>query len=160
VISKSDMTELEDLLAEEGWGASQASSTGYLTPPIGDGGGASGTPALATTPAAAGTPEHPCAGAWRHGKADDTRGVLVFFEFTHPTAGAVGIAGTFNHWRPEAAPMIPWGHSRWLNELSLPPGTYEYCLVVDGQWLPDPLAREAVPNPFGGMNSVLKVEPA
>ena len=35
------------------------------------------------------------------------------------------------------------------------PGTYEICLVVDGQWLPDPLARETVPNPFGGRNSVL-----
>ena len=39
----------------------------------------------------------------------------------------------------------------------MPPGTYEYCLVVDGQWMPDPLARETVPNPFGGRNSVLKV---
>ena len=37
------------------------------------------------------------------------------------------------------------------------PGTYEYCLVVDGKWMPDPLARETVPNPFGGSNSVLKV---
>jgi hypothetical protein len=35
--------------------------------------------------------------------------------------------------------------------------TYEYCLVVDGRWIPDPLARETVPNPFGGKNSVLKV---
>jgi hypothetical protein len=39
----------------------------------------------------------------------------------------------------------------------LAPGTYEYCLVVDGQWMPDPLAKETVPNPFGGRNSVLKV---
>jgi hypothetical protein len=29
--------------------------------------------------------------------------------------------------------------------------------VVDGQWMPDPLARETVTNPFGGRNSVLKV---
>ena len=35
--------------------------------------------------------------------------------------------------------------------------TYEYCLVVDGRWMPDPQARETVPNPFGGRNSVLKV---
>ena len=83
----------------------------------------------------------------------------VHFEFTHPTARTVCIAGTFNDWQPEAAPMLPWGHGRWMSELSLPPGTYEYCFVVDGQWLPDPLAREAVPNRSGGMNSVLKVEP-
>jgi hypothetical protein len=36
-------------------------------------------------------------------------------------------------------------------------GTYEYCLVVDGQWMPDPLARETVPNRFGGRNPVLTV---
>jgi hypothetical protein len=52
----------------------------------------------------------------------------VRFEFTHPTATTVCLAGT-----------------------------YEYCLVVDGQWMPDPLARESVPNPFGGRNSILKV---
>ena len=40
---------------------------------------------------------------------------------------------------------------------TLTPGTYEYCLVVDGHWMPDPLARESVPNPFGGRNSVLNV---
>jgi hypothetical protein len=39
----------------------------------------------------------------------------------------------------------------------LAPGTYEYCLVVDGKWMLDPLARESVPNPFGGRNSILKV---
>jgi hypothetical protein len=39
----------------------------------------------------------------------------------------------------------------------LPPGTYEYCLVVDGEWMPDPLVKDTVLNPFGGRNSVLKV---
>jgi hypothetical protein len=28
---------------------------------------------------------------------------------------------------------------------------------VDGRWMPDPLARESVPNPFGGKNSILTV---
>ena len=49
------------------------------------------------------------------------------------------------------------GFGNWWKETALAPGTYEYCLVVDGQWMPDPLARETVPNPFGGRNSVLKV---
>jgi 1,4-alpha-glucan branching enzyme len=83
--------------------------------------------------------------------------VRVRFEFTHPTATTVCIAGTFNHWQPEAKTLHPaWG-GRWLKETALVPGTYEYCLVVDGQWMPDPLARETVPNPFGGVNSILKV---
>ena len=53
--------------------------------------------------------------------------------------------------------MHPSGNGHWLKETTLAPGTYEYCLVVDGQWMPDPLARETVPNPFGGRNSILKV---
>ena len=81
----------------------------------------------------------------------------VRFEFTHSTASSVCIAGTFNDWNAEAKPMHPLGDGRWLKETVLPPGTYEYCLVVDGEWMPDPRARETVPNPFGGRNSLLKV---
>ncbi|MBL9128244.1 MAG: glycogen-binding domain-containing protein [Verrucomicrobiales bacterium] len=53
--------------------------------------------------------------------------------------------------------MIPVEAGRWIKQLRLPPGRYEYCLVVDGEWMPDPLAAEHVPNPFGGFNSVLHV---
>ena len=83
--------------------------------------------------------------------------VPVRFEFTHPTATTVCVAGTFNRWQPEAKTLHPTGGGLWWKETALAPGTYEYCLVVDGQWMPDPLARETVPNPFGGRNSVLKV---
>jgi 1,4-alpha-glucan branching enzyme len=81
----------------------------------------------------------------------------VRFEFTHPTATTVCIAGTFNDWHANAKPMHPLGGGRWLNETTLAPGIYEYCLVVDGQWIADPLAKENVPNPFGGKNSLLRV---
>ena len=81
----------------------------------------------------------------------------VHVEFSQPTATAVAIAGTFNEWRPEATPMINMGQGRWLKELALPPGTYEYLFVVDGRWLPDPLAQTTTPNPFGGVNSVVTV---
>jgi 1,4-alpha-glucan branching enzyme len=83
--------------------------------------------------------------------------VPVRFEFTHPTAATVCVAGTFNNWQPEAKALHPSGGGRWLKETVLLPGAYEYCLVVDGKWMPDPLARQTVPNPFGGVNSVLKV---
>jgi 1,4-alpha-glucan branching enzyme len=81
----------------------------------------------------------------------------VHFESTHPTATTVCVAGTFNDWRPEAKPMHLFGNGSWKKETALAPGTYEYCLVVDGEYMPDPLALETVPNPFGGRNSVLKV---
>jgi 1,4-alpha-glucan branching enzyme len=83
--------------------------------------------------------------------------VPVRFEFTHPTATTVCVAGTFNHWQPESKTLHSTGVGHWWKETALAPGTYEYCLVVDGQWMPDPLARETVPNPFGGRNSILTV---
>jgi len=44
----------------------------------------------------------------------------------------------------------------WRSKVWLPPGRHEYRFVVDGQWISDPKAAEAVPNPYGGSNSVLK----
>ena len=83
--------------------------------------------------------------------------VPVRFEFTSPTAKTVCLAGTFNHWQPEAKTLHSSGVGNWWKETALAPGTYEYCLVVDGRWMPDPLARESVANPFGGRNSILHV---
>ena len=83
--------------------------------------------------------------------------VPVRYEFTHPTATAVAVAGTFNDWHPTTKSMHSSGNGHWLKETALVPGAYEYCLVVDGQWMPDPLASETVPNPFGGRNSILRV---
>jgi 1,4-alpha-glucan branching enzyme len=83
--------------------------------------------------------------------------VSVHFEFTHPTARSVCVAGTFNNWHPTTKSMHSTGDGHWSKEAFLLPGNYEYCLVVDGQWMPDPLASETVPNPFGGRNSMLQV---
>ena len=82
---------------------------------------------------------------------------LVHFEFVHPTAQHVCIAGTFNDWHCSATPMIALGEGRWAKELLLPPGTHEYRFVVDGEWVGDPKANESVANPFGSHNAVLRV---
>jgi 1,4-alpha-glucan branching enzyme len=83
---------------------------------------------------------------------------LVHFEFVHPTAQRVCIAGTFNDWHCSVTPMISLGEGRWKKDLLLPPGTYEYRLVVDGEWVGDPQANETVANPFGSHNTVLRVQ--
>lgn len=83
--------------------------------------------------------------------------VPVHLEYTDPTAAAVCVAGTFNDWRPEATSMVALGEGRWVKELVLPPGRYEYLLVVDGEWKCDPAAAEQVANPFGTKNAVLEV---
>jgi hypothetical protein len=72
-------------------------------------------------------------------------------------AKKVCVAGTFNEWKPERTPLKPAGNGRWVGDLTVDPGKYEYLFVVDGQWLPDPNAKESVQNPFGGRNSVLVV---
>ena len=92
-----------------------------------------------------------------HDNAPGPQQVPVRFELTHPTARTVCLAGTFNHWQPETKPLHSSGAGKWWKETDLLPGTYEYCFVVDGQWMPDPLAPETVANPFGGRNSILHV---
>jgi hypothetical protein len=67
------------------------------------------------------------------------------------------IAGTFNDWHPGATPMIAISPGLWAKDLKLSPGTYEYCLIVDGHWRHDPRCPDSVENPFGGLNSVLNV---
>jgi 1,4-alpha-glucan branching enzyme len=91
-------------------------------------------------------------------KINGTKTKSIRIEFSHPTAQTVNIAGTFNDWRPEVTQMFPLGDGLWGKELALPHGSYEYLFVADGQWIADPSTKETVPNPFGGVNSVLRVE--
>lgn len=72
-------------------------------------------------------------------------------------AREVHLVGTFNDWHPTTLPMIDMGLGRWEKEVLLPPGVYEYLFVADGRWIPDPNAAETAPNPYGGVNSVLRV---
>lgn len=77
-----------------------------------------------------------------------------------PAAREVFLAGDFNDWQPRAMPMARQPDGCWTATLPLRPGPHEYRFVVDGQWQEDPQAARAVPNPFGGCNSVLEVRPA
>jgi len=82
---------------------------------------------------------------------------VVSLELMKPEAKSVAVAGSFNEWKPEKTPLISLGNGRWKGDLNVKPGRHEYLFVVDGQWLPDPNAKESVANPFGGTNSVLIV---
>jgi 1,4-alpha-glucan branching enzyme len=81
----------------------------------------------------------------------------VRITYVNSWAGSVCIAGTFNDWRPAATPMICLSEGWWIKDLVLPPGRYEYRLVVDGKWICDPAAREQTPNSHGDFNSILTV---
>jgi hypothetical protein len=81
----------------------------------------------------------------------------ISLELVKPGAKTVCVAGSFNEWKPEKTPLVPKGNGRWVGDLAVKPGRHEYLFVVDGQWVPDPNAKETVANPFGGQNSVLIV---
>lgn len=90
-------------------------------------------------------------------KPATSKGARISLELVKPGAKKVCVAGSFNGWKPEQTPLMPLGNGRWVGDLAVNPGKYEYLFVVDGQWLPDPNAKESVQNPFGGKNSVLTV---
>ena len=89
----------------------------------------------------------------------------VEFSCDAPQARAVFVAGTFNDWKPDAAPLRPdLPNGKWAITLPLPPGRYEYKFVVDGHWCCEPGCEheyrgcpKCVPNEFGTMNRVLDV---
>jgi len=81
----------------------------------------------------------------------------VRFEFVHSTARRVSVVGTFNGWNADVDQMTLRESGNWVKELELPPGTYEYRYVVDGEWVQDPRAEHSVINPFGERNSLLSV---
>jgi 1,4-alpha-glucan branching enzyme len=82
--------------------------------------------------------------------------VEVQFRVAVRDAKSVSVAGTFNDWDPNKTPLKKSGEA-WDTTVALPRGHYEYRFIVDGQWMADPNAAEAVPNPFGSSNSVLNI---
>ena len=81
--------------------------------------------------------------------------------FRDGTAGDVRIAGDFNGWVPDKGVrslIQSEGETRvWTKILHLPPGTYQYRYVVDGEWRSDPDNPQSVPGPTGQANSLLVV---
>jgi hypothetical protein len=82
---------------------------------------------------------------------------VVHLRFFKNGARAVCVAGTFNDWQPEKAPLRQKESGEWEIALSLAPGDYEYRFVADGEWVDDPLAGRHVTNPYGGQNAVLHI---
>ena len=82
--------------------------------------------------------------------------VQVDFGLVASEAKSVSLAGSFNGWDPTVTPLMKVDGA-WHVKVGLPRGRHEYRFMVDGQWMPDPGARESVLNPFGSVNSVLSV---
>jgi 1,4-alpha-glucan branching enzyme len=85
------------------------------------------------------------------------KAVKVSFAFFEPNAKHVSLCGEFNNWASAATPMKRDDCGNWETTVALAPGRYEYKFIVDGQWIPDPQARESVRNYHGTLNSVVQV---
>jgi len=84
----------------------------------------------------------------------------VVVRYRDPSASDVRIAGDFNGWVPDKGVrslIEAEGETRvWTKILQLPPGTYQYRYVVDGEWREDPDNPELASNEVG-RSSVLVV---
>ncbi len=83
-------------------------------------------------------------------------GDSIMFIASFPKAKSVQLAGDFNGWKPEKNPLTRTGDD-WQTKIRLSKGTYQYRFVVDGHWQHDHANNMTQPNPYGGLNSVLKV---
>jgi chromosome partitioning protein len=93
-------------------------------------------------------------------RADPSHEVVMRFRDANATD--VRIAGEFNDWVPDknvdSSSESEGQTCVWTKVLQLPPGSYEYRYVVDGEWREDPTNPDTTPSPSGQPNSVLVVQ--
>lgn len=87
---------------------------------------------------------------------EGAKGNVTFRLNAYPHARLVTLAGGFNGWNPLSLPFTRH-NGEWACRIDLGPGRYEYKLVIDGVWAPDPGNPEVVVN-NGHLNSVKVVE--
>ena len=89
---------------------------------------------------------------------DQTAGHEVVISFHAPEARRVCLAGDFNRWDTESIRLRRYRDGTWKRKIRLQPGRYEYRLFVDGDWVQNVPGTETVPNSFGTLNCVIRVE--
>ena len=83
----------------------------------------------------------------------------VKFSLYAPQAHSINLIGDFNGWGSERQLSLhPQGNGIWTVEVSLPPGRYQYALLIDGKnMVTDPRAEQHVSDDFGRKNAVITV---
>jgi len=82
---------------------------------------------------------------------------LVRFRMLAPDAQQVFVVGDFNGWSTEATPLSPRSGGWWETTLELPPGSYQFIYLVDGEATTPPRAATSVDDGFGGRNGLFTV---
>ena len=70
-------------------------------------------------------------------------------------AQKVWLAGSFNDWQPVA---MTKRNGRFVRNMQISAGRYEYKFIVDGQWQIDPDNADCIRNEHGTQNSVIVVD--
>ena len=81
----------------------------------------------------------------------------VTFSIDLSDAQEVILMGDFNNWDPKKHLMKKDGNGVWNKAVILPPGSYEYKFLVDGQWIEDPQNDQTCLNCFGTYNNILNL---
>ena len=92
-------------------------------------------------------------------RQDTNKRKVIFFHFA-PEAQSVSLAGDFTGWAEAPVSLKKNRSGLWKATVSLSPGSYEYRLLVDGQWRDDPDCAARRPNGFGSENCVCTVAKA
>jgi hypothetical protein len=91
-------------------------------------------------------------------KASEKKSVRkIPFSLTVEGAREVAITGEFTAWSRTGIKLTRGDRSEWQTVLELPPGQYQYRILVDGNWSDYPMEAKRVPNGFGGTNCLLVV---
>lgn len=82
----------------------------------------------------------------------------IEFSYTDPYAASVSVAGIFNNWSTNAAPLAMGGDGVWRVVMPLGPGKYEYKFVVNGtEWVADP-DNPRVSGSYGNSELIVSAE--
>jgi 1,4-alpha-glucan branching enzyme len=88
-----------------------------------------------------------------------TRQGVAFVQPAEPEQ-KIFVAGDFNHWSPSATRLHYDGQIGVAYTIvPIPPGRYQYRLIIDGAWQADPYNNQQQHNDYGEPNSVLVVPP-
>lgn len=119
-------------------------------------------PAVASGPAAEAAPRRSDEAPEAVERDDDESVLEVAVRLMLPAedAESVAVAGDFNDWATDATFLEdPEGDGVFVGTLRLPPGSYSYMFVVDGErWVTDPYAVNHRDDGFGHRNAVLRID--
>jgi 1,4-alpha-glucan branching enzyme len=86
-----------------------------------------------------------------------TRDNTAEFTFYRPAAKRVFLVGDFNSWKPTEMPLMRGENGYWRGVVKLPPGTFRFRYLADGQWYVDYAAFGVLQGPFGP-DSIVRIE--